>query len=150
MVADLARFIGATYLHGIHCVYIPSTLVGMATSSVKLEASLNVPGMRNAIGIIHELDRVYLDLDFLETLPERQLRCGFAEIIILAVSYDHTLLEFLETSCEKVKYFYIYHFLLFFSCFYLFFHFFLKNLFMKFCSKSYIHQLLAFTASKSG
>jgi 3-dehydroquinate synthase len=96
MIGDLAGFVGAIYHRGIPCVQIPTTLLAQVDSSIGGKAGVNTAAGKNLIGAWHQPALVISDVDTLTTLPPRELRQGFAEIIKHAIVRDADLFEMLQ------------------------------------------------------
>jgi len=88
MIGDLAGFVAAIYHRGIPCVQIPTTLLAQVDSSIGGKTAVNTKAGKNLIGAWHQPALVISDVDTLATLPPRELRQGFAEIIKHAVIRD--------------------------------------------------------------
>jgi 3-dehydroquinate synthase len=96
MVGDLAGFVSAIYHRGIPCVQVPTTLLAQVDSSVGGKTGVNTSAGKNLIGAWHQPALVISDVDTLETLPPRELRQGFAEMIKHAVIRDAGMFEKLQ------------------------------------------------------
>jgi 3-dehydroquinate synthase len=81
VVGDLAGYVAASYLRGIACVQIPTTLLAMVDSSVGGKTGLNLPEGKNLAGAFHQPKLVVADLNTLKTLPAREFSAGMAEVI---------------------------------------------------------------------
>lgn len=81
VVGDLAGFAAATYLRGIQFVQVPTTLLAMVDSSVGGKTAVDLDGGKNQAGAFWQPSLVVCDCDLLDTLPEREYRCGCAEVI---------------------------------------------------------------------
>lgn len=97
VVGDLAGFAAAAYQRGIAYVQVPTTLLSMVDSSVGGKTGVNLPGGKNQAGCFHQPSLVVCDTSLLDTLPRRQRRCGWAEVIKMAMLFDPALLRLLET-----------------------------------------------------
>jgi 3-dehydroquinate synthase len=96
MIGDLAGFVAAIYHRGIPCVQIPTTLLAQVDSSIGGKTAVNTAAGKNLIGAWHQPALVISDVDTLATLPPRELRQGFAEIIKHAVIRDAEMFEELQ------------------------------------------------------
>ena len=85
VVGDLAGFVASTYLRGVALVHVPTTLLAMVDSSVGGKAAVNLPEGKNLVGTFHHPLFVCADTDVLGTLPDREWRCGCAEVAKSAV-----------------------------------------------------------------
>ncbi|WP_409298079.1 3-dehydroquinate synthase [Peribacillus sp. SCS-26] len=84
---DLAGFVAATYMRGIPFIQLPTTILAH-DSSVGGKVAINHEAGKNMIGAFHQPEAVIYDLAFLKTLPEAEVRSGFAEIIKEALIAD--------------------------------------------------------------
>jgi 3-dehydroquinate synthase len=80
VIGDLAGFVAATYMRGVPVVQIPTTLVAMVDASVGGKVAVDVPAGKNLVGAFHQPAAVVIDTSCLATLPEGDLRNGFAEV----------------------------------------------------------------------
>ena len=85
VVGDLAGFVASTYMRGVPVVQVPTTLLAMVDSSVGGKTAVNLPEGKNLVGTFHQPSFVCADTDTLATLPEREWRCGCAEVAKSAV-----------------------------------------------------------------
>jgi 3-dehydroquinate synthase len=88
VIGDMGGFCAATYKRGIPFVNVPTTLLSQVDASVGGKLGIDFQGYKNHIGLFQEPNQVLIDAVFLETLPERELRSGFAEVIKHALIYD--------------------------------------------------------------
>ncbi len=80
VVGDLAGFVGSTFMRGLPVVQVPTTLLAMVDSSVGGKTGVNLEAGKNLVGTFHQPVYVCADVDTLQTLTDREWRCGLAEI----------------------------------------------------------------------
>ena len=97
VVGDVAGFAAAAYQRGVAYIQIPTTLLALVDSSVGGKTAVNHPGGKNLIGAFYQPRCVVADLDTLDTLPERELRAGLAEVIKYGVIFDADFFDWIET-----------------------------------------------------
>ena len=82
VVGDIAGFVASIFMRGIPYIQIPTNLMAMVDSSIGGKTGVDLPkGGKNLIGIIKQPKAVFMDLKYLEKLPEKQIRNGLGEII---------------------------------------------------------------------
>lgn len=96
VTGDLAGFAAATYQRGLAFVQVPTTLLAAVDSSVGGKTAIDLPEGKNQVGAFYQPSLVLCDTDTLKTLPERELRAGFAEVIKYAVLGDPELFDALR------------------------------------------------------
>ena len=100
VTGDLSGFAAATYQRGVPYVQVPTTLLAAVDSSVGGKTAIDLPAGKNQAGAFHQPSLVLCDTNTLSTLPEREMRAGFAEVIKYAVLQDAGLFDALrEKSC---------------------------------------------------
>lgn len=97
VTGDLAGFVASIFYRGIPFVQIPTTIVSQVDSAVGGKTGVNAPEGKNLIGSFHQPRLVLIDPDTLLTLPGREFREGFAEVIKHAAIRDEAMLADLET-----------------------------------------------------
>jgi len=102
VVGDLAGFAAAIYKRGIDFVQVPTTLLAQVDSSVGGKTAIDTPRGKNLIGAFHQPRLVLADQDVLATLPDREMRAGYAEIIKYGFLGDFDFFEWLEANGAAV------------------------------------------------
>ncbi len=102
VVGDIAGFVAATYMRGVPCVQVPTSLVACVDSSVGGKTAVDTPHGKNLIGAFYQPWRVYVDTDTLKTLGPKQIAEGLAEIIKYGVIKSGGLFQYLEENIEKI------------------------------------------------
>jgi len=102
VVGDLAGFAAAIYKRGIDFVQIPTTLLAQVDSSVGGKTAIDTARGKNLVGAFHQPRLVLADLDVLKTLPDREVRAGYGEVIKYGLLGDFGFFEWLEANGAKV------------------------------------------------
>ncbi len=102
VIGDLSGFVAATYQRGIKLVHIPTTLLAQVDSSIGGKVGVNHSLGKNMIGAFHQPLFVWMDTDYLKTLPKREMICGLGEIIKYGIIRDTDLFAYLESHLEDV------------------------------------------------
>ena len=97
-IGDLAGFAAAITKRGVGFVQIPTTLLAQVDSSVGGKTGINTAAGKNLAGAFHQPSLVLADTDLLSSLPDRELRAGYAEIVKAALIADPALFERLEAT----------------------------------------------------
>jgi 3-dehydroquinate synthase len=98
VVGDIAGFAAASYLRGIDCYQVPTTLLSMVDSSVGGKTGVNLKSGKNLVGAFHQPRGVFISTGLLNTLPAREFAAGMAEVIKSALIGDGPLYIELERS----------------------------------------------------
>lgn len=96
VVGDLAGFVAAIYHRGIPWVNVPTTLLAMVDSAIGGKTAVNLAAGKNLVGAIHQPSLVLADIRTLDTLPPREFKQGFAEIIKHGIIRDAPMLDALR------------------------------------------------------
>lgn len=80
-VCDLGGFVAGCYMRGIRCALVPTTLLAMVDAAIGGKCAVNHHSSKNIVGLFHQPTYTVVDTQFLSTLPDRQHRCGMAEIL---------------------------------------------------------------------
>jgi 3-dehydroquinate synthase len=102
VIGDLTGFACAVYMRGIDFIQIPTTVLAQVDSSVGGKTAIDHEKGKNLIGAFHQPRLVLCDLDVLKTLPVREIRCGYAEIIKYGLLGDRAFFEWLEQHGRDV------------------------------------------------
>ena len=102
VIGDLSGFIASILLRGIDFIQIPTTLLAAVDSSVGGKTAINSRAGKNLIGSFYQPQLVICDLNFLKTLPQREIRSGYAEVLKYGFVYDENFLQFLEKNSDKI------------------------------------------------
>ena len=102
VVGDMAGFAAACYMRGVPFVQLPTTLLAQVDSSVGGKTGINHPLGKNMVGAFHQPLRVVADLATLDTLPDRELRAGLAEVIKYGPIADMAFLEWIEAHLDRL------------------------------------------------
>ena len=102
MVGDLAGFAASVVRRGIDFVQVPTTLLAQVDSSVGGKTGINTGRGKNLIGAFHQPILVIADTALLDTLPEREFRAGYAEVVKYGLLGDREFFDWLEANWQDV------------------------------------------------
>ncbi|OJJ49986.1 hypothetical protein ASPZODRAFT_128572 [Penicilliopsis zonata CBS 506.65] len=102
VIGDLMGFVASTYMRGVRYVQVPTTLLAMVDSSIGGKTAIDTPLGKNLIGTIWQPTRIYIDLEFLETLPKREFINGMAEVIKTAAISSEAEFTALEEDADTI------------------------------------------------
>ena len=102
VVGDMGGFAAACYQRGMPFIQVPTTLLAQVDSSVGGKTAINHPLGKNMIGAFYQPRLVLADIDTLDTLPDRELSAGLAEVIKYGLIRDPEFLAWLETNLERL------------------------------------------------
>ncbi|WP_405232792.1 3-dehydroquinate synthase [Lentisalinibacter salinarum] len=103
VVGDMAGFAAACYQRGVDFIQVPTTLLAQVDSSVGGKTGVNHPRGKNLIGAFHQPTFVLIDLTTLDTLPDRELAAGLAEVIKYGLLGDATFFGWLEDNMAALR-----------------------------------------------
>jgi 3-dehydroquinate synthase len=103
VVGDMTGFAAASYMRGVPFVQVPTTLLAQVDSSVGGKTAINHPLGKNMIGAFYQPRLVVCDLDALDTLPDRELSAGLAEVIKYGAIMDEPFLGWLEQNIGALR-----------------------------------------------
>lgn len=102
VIGDLAGFAAATYQRGVPFIQVPTTLLAQVDSSIGGKTGINHPMGKNMIGAFYQPRLVLTDTATLNTLPDRELHAGMAEVIKYGLIRDLPFFEWLDQNMEKL------------------------------------------------
>ena len=99
VVTDLGGFVASTFKRGVDFIHIPTTLLSMVDASVGGKNGVDLGNLKNQIGVINVPSMVLIDTQYLETVPQNEMRSGLAEMLKHGLIYDKKYWEeFLDIS----------------------------------------------------
>ena len=102
VIGDMGGFAAACYQRGMPFIQVPTTLLSLVDSSVGGKTAINHPLGKNMIGAFYQPKLVLADISVLDTLPDRELRAGLAEVIKYGLIRDLEFFDWLEANIEKL------------------------------------------------
>ena len=102
VIGDLAGFAAAILRRGVRFVQIPTSLLAQVDSSVGGKTGIDTPQGKNLIGAFHQPSLVIADMDVLKTLPEREMRAGYAEVAKYGLLGDADFFAWLEQNWQPI------------------------------------------------
>lgn len=103
VVGDLAGFVASVYMRGIKLIQLPTTIVAQVDSAIGGKTGVNLPAGKNMVGTFYPGSSVISNLEFLESLSDREYFQGIAEVIKYGLIWDAKFFEFLEANIQKIK-----------------------------------------------
>ena len=103
VVGDLTGFAAATYLRGIGFIQIPTTLLSQVDSSIGGKTGVDFDAYKNMVGAFHMPRLVYMNLNVLKTLPDRQFACGMGEVLKTGLICDADFYEYVLANHEAIR-----------------------------------------------
>lgn len=102
VIGDMTGFAAAAYQRGVNFIQMPTTLLSQVDSSVGGKTGVNHPQGKNMIGAFHQPECVVIDTDTLDTLIDRELSAGIAEVIKYGLLGDVSFFEWLEQNVSAL------------------------------------------------
>ena len=103
VIGDITGFAAACYQRGVDFIQIPTTLLSQVDSSVGGKTAVNHPLGKNMIGAFYQPKAVFIDIDSLQTLPEREFSAGMAEVIKYGILGDGEFFHWLEQNTQAIQ-----------------------------------------------
>ncbi len=101
-IGDVVGFVASTILRGVKFTLVPTTLLSQVDSSVGGKNGINTKHGKNLIGTFYQPIKVIIDTDILKTLPKREIKSGYAEIIKHALIYDFRFFNWLDKNIKAI------------------------------------------------
>jgi len=101
IVCDIAGFAASVFLRGVNFGFVSTTLLSQVDASVGGKNGVNLDSYKNMVGVFNQPEFVICDLDFLNTLPKKEISNGLAEIVKCALISDANLFNFIEENYQK-------------------------------------------------
>ncbi len=98
VIGDITGYAAATYMRGIPFIQMPTTLLSQVDSSIGGKVAVNLPEGKNLVGTFYHPQEVWIDPGFLQTLPDRILKDGMAEVVKAGCIGDEILYRMLEKN----------------------------------------------------
>ena len=102
IVGDLAGFVSSIFKRGLSFINIPTTLLAQVDSCIGGKTGVNSKYGKNLIGSFYNPKIVISDIDFLKSLPKREVLCGYAEILKHSIIYDKNFFKWLKFNTKKI------------------------------------------------
>ena len=103
VTGDVVGFLASIFLRGIPHIQVPTTLLAQVDSSIGGKTGVDLEQGKNLLGAFHQPEAIWMDLQFLETLPPEEFRQGMAEVIKTAMLGDEKLWGYLEDHTAELK-----------------------------------------------
>jgi len=102
VVGDLTGFIASVYMRSVPYIQVPTTLIGQLDSAIGGKTAVDLPQGKNLLGTFYQPCAVFADVNFLDTLPDREFCNGLAEMIKYGIIEDENLFRRLEEDMDSV------------------------------------------------
>jgi 3-dehydroquinate synthase len=102
VAGDMTGFAAACYMRGVNYIQIPTTLIAQVDAAIGGKTAVNLPQGKNLLGAFHQPRAVLIDIDFLQSLPQREYMAGLAEVIKYALICDKDFFIWLEKNIHAL------------------------------------------------
>lgn len=103
VVGDIAGFAAASFMRGIGYIQLPTSLLAQVDSSVGGKTGVNLPLGKNLVGAFYQPSLVFVDVNLLNTLAEKEYQTGLAEVIKYGIIWDNDFFAYLERNIALIK-----------------------------------------------
>jgi 3-dehydroquinate synthase len=103
VVTDLAGLAASLFMRGIDILMMPSSLLAMVDASIGGKTGINHPLGKNLIGTFHQPRRVFINSEYLRTLPQREYESGLAEVLKYGFIFDRKFLEYFDADFNVIS-----------------------------------------------
>ena len=103
VVGDMTGFIASMYMRSLPYVQIPTTLMAQVDSSIGGKTAIDLPEGKNLLGAFYQPKGVFIDVKFLDSLPEKEFNNGLAEVIKCGIIDDEKFFHYLEDHLDAIK-----------------------------------------------
>ncbi len=103
VIGDMGGFVASTYMRGIRFIQMPTTLLSQVDASVGGKLGVDHKGYKNILGLFNDPALVWIHTPFLQTLPERELMSGFAEVIKHGLIQSKSLWETIKSKSTELN-----------------------------------------------
>ena len=101
-IGDVSGFVASTYMRGVQLVHIPTTLLASVDSSIGGKTAVNLSGAKNAVGTFYQPCMVYIDVNFLRSLPREEIVSGIGEIIKYGFISNYELYNYIYSNFNSL------------------------------------------------
>jgi 3-dehydroquinate synthase/shikimate kinase/3-dehydroquinate synthase len=102
ITGDISAFAASLFKRGLNFINIPTTLLSQVDSSIGGKTGINTKHGKNLIGSFYQPKMVISDTNFLNTLPQREIICGYAEILKHSIISNKNLYKYLDKNIDKI------------------------------------------------
>ncbi len=103
VTGDLAGFVAATYMRGVPFLQIPTSLLAQVDSSVGGKVAVNHALGKNLIGAFYQPKAVFMEMEYMKSLPRREISTGLGEVVKYGIIYDEEFFRFLEGHKAEIQ-----------------------------------------------
>lgn len=102
VVGDIAGFVASTYMRGLRYIQIPTSLLAQVDSSIGGKVGIDYGGYKNMVGSFYFPEATIIDIQFLKTLPKREITCGLGEVLKYGLIWDYGLFKYTVDNMEYI------------------------------------------------